>query len=70
MTLHDLENMTKEMLTPSDVAGVLGCNAYTLTLQAKADPAKLGFPVIVMGTRVRIPRRPFINFVTRGVADD
>lgn len=62
MTLQEIENCPKTMLAPSDVAGYLGCEPYSINLQAKRDPALLGFPVIVMGSRVRIPKDGFIRF--------
>ena len=62
LTLQDIRESEKEMLTPADVSHVLRCDSYTITLQAKADPKKLGFPVIVMGSRVRIPKAGFLRF--------
>ena len=34
--------------------------------QAMKDPTKLGFPVIVHGTRVKIPKQPFVRFMREG----
>lgn len=68
MTLTELEASTVEFLVPADVAGILGCDQYAINLQARDDPAKLGFPVNVMGTRVRIPRRAFIHWLKFGNA--
>lgn len=62
-TLQEIKDCEKEMLTPEDVARVLGCKAYNINLQAKKDPKALGFPVIMVGTRVKIPRRGFIRFM-------
>ena len=42
--------------------GLLRCDSQSINLQAKEDPSKLGFPVIVMGSRVRIPKAGFIKF--------
>ena len=52
----------KEMLSPADIAPVLGCNPYSINVMAKADPARLGFPVCVIGNRVKIPRRAFLRW--------
>ena len=52
----------KEMLSPADVAPVLGCNPYAINVMAKADPARLGFPVCMIGNRVKIPRRAFLRW--------
>ena len=34
--------------------------------QAQNDPDKLGFPVVVAGTRVRIPKEGFLYFCRFG----
>lgn len=61
-TLQEIRECGKEILVPEDVAGFLRCDSQSINLQAKADPSKLGFPVIVMGTRVKIPAAGFIKF--------
>lgn len=61
-TLQEIENCPKAVLSPTDVAGYLGCEPYSINVQAKADPSVLGFPVIVMGSRVRIPKEGFVRF--------
>ena len=63
MTLNEMRVSEKTMLTPEDVSEVLGCNGYAINLQCKEDPRKLGFPVCVLGTRVRIPRVAFIKWL-------
>lgn len=62
MTFEEIKNYDGDMLIPTDIAPVLRCSAYSINLQAQTDPAKLGFPVSVIGTRVKIPRQGFINF--------
>ncbi len=62
MTLADVEKIPKEILTADDVAKWLGVDAQTIRNQAQDNPHKLGFPVIVTGTRVRIPKAGFIAF--------
>ena len=61
-TLEEIEACPKSMLVPTDVAGYLNCEAYSINLQARQAPELLGFPVIVMGTRVRIPKDGFVRF--------
>lgn len=70
MTLQDLEAMDREMLLPAEVAAVLGCDQFNFTLQARADAGKLGFPVCIIGKRVRTPRRAFINWLKNGGTED
>ena len=62
MTITEMETSDKTVLTPGDVAGVLGCNPYAINVQAKQDPARLGFPVAMIGNRVKIPREAFLRW--------
>ena len=66
MTLEQMRESQKDMLTPDDVSEVLGCMAYSINVQAKEDASMLGFPVCVTGTRVRIPRRAFLHWMMYG----
>lgn len=69
MTLDEIKSSSKEVLTCKDVAEVLACNPGTLHMQAIEQPWRLGFPVIVMGSRVKIPRKPFLNFMNGGLTE-
>jgi len=62
-TLKDVEAYTEEFLTPKDVAKVLGCDAQTIRVQANRCPERLGFPVSIIGTRVKIPKEAFLRFM-------
>lgn len=61
-TLKDIEAMDRETLSPRIVAGCMNWDPYTINIQAKQNPASLGFPVILKGTRVLIPKAGFLNF--------
>jgi len=61
-TLQEIENSGKEMLLPADIADYLGCDPQSIRLQARADAAALGFPVIVVGNRCLFPRAGFVRF--------
>ena len=63
MTLDEIRNSTKEVLTPADVAPVLGADPQDIRVQARTAPERLGFPVIVVKTRTKIPRVPFLRFM-------
>ena len=63
MTLSEIKVSTEVTLKPTDVAEVLGCGAHTIRVQAHEYPENLGFPVIVTGSRVRIPRKAFLRFI-------
>lgn len=66
MTRAEIEHSALEFLTPEQASEVLGCKPYAINVQAREDPAKLGFPVCVMGSRVRIPRRAFLRWLEGG----
>ena len=63
MTLSDIAELDKEVLTCKDVAPILGYGEYQIHQQAKERPELLGFPVIVIGNRVKIPKGAFIAFM-------
>ena len=63
MTLSEMKGVSRDYLTPKEVAGCLGCTPYAINQQAAADAGKLGFPVIMVGKRVKIPRVAFIRFM-------
>lgn len=61
MTLEDLAALPGEVLTPAQVAPVLHLHQETIRAQARERPELLGFPVIVAGSRVKIPKRAFLR---------
>lgn len=65
MTLKEIMESDKPMLIPADIAPVLGCDPHAIRVAAKTKPELLQFPVIVIGSRVKIPRLPFIEYMTR-----
>lgn len=69
MTLTEIKASDKPMLTPADVAPVLGCDPQDIRVAARQRPDLLGFNFTVIGTRVKIPRLAFIRWV-EGVNDD
>lgn len=64
MTFAEIKSCGKDWLTPNDVAGALGCNPQEIRLKARDEKWRplLGFPVVCIGSRVKIPRVGFINF--------
>ena len=63
MTLDEIIYSDKLYLTPADIAPILHCDPQSIRQQAKTGSFMLGFPTIVQGTRVRIPRIPFLKFM-------
>lgn len=63
MTLDEIRNSTKEVLTPGEVAPVLGCDPQDIRVAARVHPERLGFNIALIGSRVKIPRRAFLNWL-------
>lgn len=65
MTLEEIKKSDKEMLIPADICDILGCDKYNINVQVKEDKQNgtnsFPFPTILLGTRVKIPRRAFIK---------
>lgn len=70
MTLADLKEIDEPTISPAVAANILHCNPQWIRIAAREDKARLGFPVIVLNKRVRIPRLPFIKFLEEGVLYD
>lgn len=60
-TLEEIEALPKDMLVPTDIASFLGCTPYTINVCTRNGENPFPFPIIRMGTRVRIPKIPFIK---------
>lgn len=43
LTFEEIKGLDKEMLTPMEVSGVLGCAPYTINVMVKQAPEQLGF---------------------------
>lgn len=63
MSIDDIIASPKIYLTPADIAPILHCDPQCIRAQAQSDPSKLGFPLIIVGTRVKVPRIPFLRFL-------
>lgn len=70
MTLDDLEKLDRECLIPKEIAPIIGVNPYTINLQVKQDKQRgvnsFPFPTILIGSRVKIPRRAFLEAMKHG----
>lgn len=65
MTIEEIIKSDKEFLIPEDVAEILAVNPHSIRVMAKTRPDLLGFKVIVIGTRTKIPRIPFLKYLGR-----
>lgn len=68
ISLEDIDNAPGETIDIKDAASFLGMDPQCMRNQAQEEPAKLGFAVIVVGSRVVIPRRAFLHFIRYGYA--
>lgn len=62
-TLEELKTSDKPFFTAEDIAGVLGCDPHAIRVCAHQRPELLGFSVIIMGNRVKIPKIPFLRYM-------
>lgn len=60
MTIESVRLLKCDFLTAKDIASILQCDPQSIRTQARRNPKALGFPVIVTGRRIRIPRKPFL----------
>lgn len=58
-----MEDYANIFMNTNEAAKYLKCDPYSLRSQAQDDPSKLGFPVMVIGQRVKIPRWSFFKFL-------
>jgi len=63
MTIDDIRTSSRIYLSASDIAPILECDPHSIRIQAHSNPNMLGYPVIVIGRRVRIPRIPFLLYI-------
>jgi len=63
MTLTEIKMSDALFLTPKDIAPVIGTDPQLIRLMARKDPSKLGFPVTVVSSRTKIPRKPFLKWL-------
>ena len=61
MTLEELEMLPREILIPKDVAPILKCDPYAINVACRDGKNPFPFPVIRIGSRIKIPKRPFIK---------
>lgn len=58
--LDRIAALNKDMLVPTDICKCLGCSAYTINIATRDGKNPFPFPVIRLGTRVKIPKEPFL----------
>lgn len=63
MTIQEIMASDAAVLLPTDVAAVLQCDPQYVRITARDRPEALGFPVTIVGKRVKIPRVPFLRYM-------
>lgn len=63
-TLEQLAAIQREYLIPTEVAPLLGVDAYSISVMVREDKrtgrSSFPFPTMRIGTRTKIPKRPFL----------
>ena len=62
-----LAAMDKAFYVATDVALIVERDPAAIRAQAHEAPHKLGFPVVVTGRHVTIPRAAFLDYIERNV---
>lgn len=62
-TMDDIQKLNTDTITPAQAAPILHVDPQHIRLAARREPELLGFPVIIIGSRVKIPRIPFIEAI-------
>ena len=60
MTIQEIKATEKAFLTCADIAPAIGSDPHALRLEARKPNSRLGFPVLLIGTRVKIPTEGFV----------
>lgn len=61
MTLEEVKASPKEMLTPQEIAPILGVHPYSINV--KARKGTLEFKAYFSGNRCKIPKQGFIKYM-------
>lgn len=61
--IHEIMSMPDVTITPAVAAKAIGCDPQWIRLVAKTDPERLGFRIIRLNSRVKIPRIPFLQYL-------
>ena len=60
--IAEIRDYPRAWIPPSLAAKVTGQDPHFIRLQARDDPAAMGYPVQVCGSRTRIPKESFLRF--------
>ena len=63
MTMDEIRESRNDMLSPADIADVLGSDPQTIRVTARTHPERIGYPFTFVGNRIKIPRIGFIRWM-------
>jgi hypothetical protein len=63
MTYQEILESGKDVLTPYDIAPVLGSDPATIRTTARDYPERVQYPFTFSGSRMKIPRLGFIAWM-------
>ncbi len=63
MTIEELIRSDQVFVKPAEIAEILHCDAQQIRVEARRVPCRLGFPVVIYGHQIRIPREPFLRYI-------
>lgn len=66
MTLDEIKAIPKDFLTVTDIAPYIKGDPQAIRTQAFQRPELLGFPVTIVGRRVKIPKALFVQHFQGG----
>ena len=66
MTFEELMAYPRDYLVSAQIAPILDATPQLIRETARKHPEWLGFPVIVYGSRVKIPKVPFLRYLRGG----
>ena len=66
MTLDEIRAARTDMLSPADIAPILGSDPQTIRVSAQTCPECVGFPFTFVGNRMKIPREGFLYWMQYG----
>lgn len=62
-SIEDLIASEKAFFSPIDICGVLGSDPQTIRITARQRPDLIHYPFTFTGTRMKIPKGPFLKFM-------
>lgn len=66
MTFDEVDKIKREHLTVKEVSSALGISRHAFYKYSDSFP----FPIIKIGRQYRIPKKPFVDFLTIGGSTD